>query len=69
MAAQKTSKRGGARPGAGRPALFAESADLTVRFPRRHLERLAELAGDRDVSTAELVREAVATYLARRWKR
>jgi hypothetical protein len=40
-----------------------------VRFPRRHLERLAELAGDRDVSTAELVREAVATYLARRWKR
>jgi hypothetical protein len=60
---------GGARPGAGRPPLFEERSDLSVRFERRELDKLVELAGERGVSVAELVRDAVTLYLARRRRR
>jgi hypothetical protein len=67
MAARKAkSRRGGARPGAGRKPLFPESADLTIRFQRGTLEALAAVAERRKVSTASLVREAVEHYIARR---
>lgn len=56
---------GGRRPGAGRKPLFHESTNRTVRFERSDLEALAQLAIDRRVTTADLVREAVADYLAR----
>lgn len=65
----KKGARGGARPGAGRPALVEEAADRTVRFERRYLEVLGELAEERGVTVGELVREAVAQYVARRGKR
>ena len=60
---------GGARSGAGRPPLFEERSDLSVRFERRELDKLVELASERGVSVAELVREAVTLYLARRRRR
>ena len=60
---------GGARPGAGRPALFEERCDLSVRFERRELDKLVALADERGVSVAELVREAVTLYLSRRRRR
>jgi hypothetical protein len=60
---------GGARPGAGRPPLFEDRSDLSVRFERRELDKLVELADERGVSVAELVREAVTAYLARRRRR
>jgi predicted DNA binding CopG/RHH family protein len=63
---RKKDGRGGAREGAGRPALHEESADLTVRFDKRHLDALAALASERGLSTASLIREAVARYVARR---
>ena len=59
---------GGARRGAGRPAFFEESEDLTVRFPREDLDAITRLAKEREVSAAELVREAVRRYVARRRK-
>jgi predicted HicB family RNase H-like nuclease len=62
----KKRTRGGRRQGAGRPPLFEESADLTVRFPREDLEALGGMAAERGVSTAEMVREAVRRYVARR---
>ncbi len=68
VAARKKTKgtRGGYRPGAGRPALFAESADLTVRFERSEFDALSEIASERAVSVAEVIREAARAYLARR---
>ncbi len=64
MSSRKRRKgRGGAREGAGRPALVPDPADLTVRFHRRDLEALAELAAARGLSVGYLVREAVGRYL------
>jgi hypothetical protein len=60
---------GGPRPGSGRPALFEESIDLTVRFPREHVEALKERADAQGKSAAELVREAVRKFLERGKKR
>ena len=60
---------GGPRPGSGRPALFDESTDLTVRFPSDHFEALKRRAEAQGVSVAELVREAVRLFLARCRKR
>lgn len=68
MAAKPTkrSKRGGRRPGAGRPSLFRDSADRTIRFERSDLEALDTLAKPRGLTGADLVREAVTLYLAKR---
>lgn len=68
MAARAT-KRGGRRPGAGRPAQFRDSADRTIRFERADLEALDAIAEGRGVTGADLVREAVAAYLAKRRRR
>jgi hypothetical protein len=61
--------RGGARLGSGRKPLSEETGDLTVRFAREDLDALVALARERGVSAAELVREAVRGYVARRRKR
>jgi hypothetical protein len=63
---QKASGWGGPRPGSGRKAQFEDSADRTIRFERAQLEELENVAAEKDVTTADLVREAVATYLTRR---
>lgn len=66
---KKATGRGGWRPGAGRKPAFEDSVDRSLRFERRDLETLEALAADRGVTTADLVREAVRTYLVRASKR
>lgn len=68
MGARRKSRRGGARPGAGRPPLAEETADLTVRFERAAYQELVDLAAKRGKSAATVVREAVRAYVARRRK-
>ena len=66
---KKASGRGGWRPGAGRKPSFEDSVDRSLRFERQDLETLEALATERGVTTSDLVREAVRTYLIRRGKR
>lgn len=66
---KKTSGRGGWRPGAGRKPAFQNSVDRTLRFERQDLEALETMATERGVTTADLVREAVRSYLGKRTKR
>jgi hypothetical protein len=66
---KKASGRGGWRPGAGRKPVFEDSVDRTLRFERRDLEMLEAMATERGVTTADLVREAVRTYLGKRSRR
>jgi hypothetical protein len=66
VAARRKGTWGGPRPGSGRPALFEKPKDLTVRFSKDEIDALAVLAEQKGVSTAELVREAVRQYVARR---
>ena len=64
MAAKKR-PWGGHRKGAGRPRLIEDRADRTIRFERADLEALEDLATDRRVTVADLVREAVRTLITR----
>jgi hypothetical protein len=66
---KKASGRGGWRPGAGRKPAFQNSVDRTLRFERRDLETLEAIATERGVTTADLVREAVRSYLGKRSRR
>jgi len=69
--AERKAKRawGGRRKGAGRPQVVDEAADRTVRFERRDLEALHALAAERGATVGDLIREAVAQYLARHRRR
>ena len=62
-------KRGGRRPGAGRKPVLDEPVSFTAYFERAEMEALDEIAEERGVSVASLVREAVSAYLARRKRR
>ena len=66
--ATRTRKRshGGKRPGAGRPKLLEDKVRVGVDLERRDVEALDEIAEERGVSVASLVRAAVAAYLTRR---
>lgn len=66
---KRASGRGGWRPGAGRKPAFEDSVDRTLRFERRDLETLEAIATERGVTTADLVREAVRSYLGKRSRR
>jgi hypothetical protein len=66
---KKASGWGGYRPGAGRKPAIKDSLDRTIRFEREDLEALDDLATARGVSTSDLIREAIKSYLARRSKR
>lgn len=69
MAARgRGSRRGGAREGAGRPREIRERVDRTIPFELSDLKAIDELASERGVSSAMLVREAVRAYLVRRRK-
>jgi hypothetical protein len=46
----------------------AERADRTIRFEREDLDALSRIADGRGTTVADLVREAVALYIARRRK-
>jgi hypothetical protein len=59
----KRSGRGGARDGAGRPKEIQDRVDRTMRFEREDLDALDALAAERGVTAAQLVRDAVRSYL------
>ena len=65
IVAAKKRTWGGHRKGAGRPRLIEDRADRTIRFERPDLEALEEIATDHGVTAADLVREAVRSYIAR----
>ncbi len=56
---------GGRREGAGRPSKLVEPIARWVQIERRDLEAAEQLAAERGISFAELVRRAVRTYLRR----
>jgi hypothetical protein len=59
MAAQKQSGRGGARPGAGRPAIMQEPTPFTVTIDREDYDALAKIAEEQGVTLATVVRETL----------
>ncbi len=67
MAARKAKgKRGGARPGAGRPTVVHDPVRFTLDFERPDFEALEGIAEEKGKSIAALVRAAVATFVKRR---
>jgi len=65
-ARKKKSTWGGKRKGAGRKPMLEAPQMVTLPLEERDLEALRELAEERGVSMASLVRDAVSTYLKRR---
>jgi hypothetical protein len=61
-------KRGGKRPGAGRPPTLKDPVRFLVTFERTEIDALEEIAREGDQSIASLVRSAVTAYLRRRRK-
>ena len=59
-------KRGGKRPGAGRPSILKDPVRFILSIERAEIEALEEIARKRDQSIASLVRSAVTAYLRRR---
>jgi hypothetical protein len=59
-------KRGGKRPGAGRPPTLSDPVRFIMSIERTEIEALEEIARERDQSIASLVRSAVTAYLRRR---
>ena len=60
---------GGWRPGAGRKGFLKERRRLSVDFDGTDFARLREIAEEREVSTAEIIRRAVKAYLRRLGRR
>ncbi len=59
-------KRGGKRPGAGRPPTLKDPVRFILSIERTEIEALEEIAQERDQSIASLVRSAVTAYLRRK---
>ncbi len=59
-------KRGGKRPGAGRPPILNDPVRFIMTFERTEIDALEEIARERDQSIASLVRSAVTAFLRRR---
>jgi hypothetical protein len=59
-------KRGGKRPGAGRPPTLKDPVRFIMSFERTEIDALEAIAKERDQSIASLVRSAVTAYLRRR---
>ncbi len=67
MTARKpTGKRGGKRPGAGRPSTLKDPVRILMTIERTEIDALETIAKERDQSIASLVRSAVTAYLRRR---
>jgi hypothetical protein len=67
MTVQKSKgKRGGKRPGAGRPSTLKDPVRFLVTFERAEIDALEAIARERDQSIASLVRSSVTAYLRRR---
>ena len=65
MTARKKSSWGGARPGAGRPALDRKLHRRSVDFDEADDRLLQEIAEERGISVVEVIRKAVTGYLKR----
>ncbi len=59
-------KRGGKRPGAGRPPTLNDPVRFLVTFESAEIDALEEIARERGQSIASLVRSAVTALLRRR---
>ena len=66
---QGKGRRGGARKGGGRKGFIPEARRLSVDYPGKDLAALEEIAQERGVSTATVVREAVREYLRARGRK
>ncbi len=69
MGARKKLGHGGPRPGAGRKRVVQEPERIAVDMERPQVDRMRQLAAERGVSFAALVREAVDRFLATRGRR
>jgi len=56
---------GGARRGAGRPAVLAERVSVTLHMEAADRERLGTIATARGVSVSDLIRQLIAAFLRR----
>ncbi len=66
MATRKRSTgRGGARPGAGRPAQFKDKVKVSFDMERKDYEDLQEIAHRWDQSVTAVIRRALQTLLKR----
>ncbi len=59
-------KRGGKRPGAGRPPTLNDPVRFIMTIERSEIDALEAIARERGQSIASLVRSAVTAYLRRR---
>ena len=62
----KRGRWGGRRKGAGRPARLEDPVSRWVQIERHDLEAAEQLAKERGLSVAEIVRRALRAYLRRR---
>ncbi len=70
MAARKRAMgRGGPRPGSGRRRIVKDPVRLSVDYERTDCETLEEIADERGVSVANVIRTAVRAYLKRLGRR
>ena len=69
MAAKRKSGWGGARQGAGRPNLRTNPYRRSVDFDEADDRVLREIAEQRGVSVAQVIREAVTALLRRQTRR
>jgi hypothetical protein len=59
------SRRGGARPGAGRKRLVNDPERMAIDFERADLKALRAIAANRGTSVTALIRKAVQQYVSR----
>ena len=60
---QRKGRRGGRREAAGRRGFIPDARRLSVDYPGEDLAALEQIAEERGVSVATIVREAVSEYL------
>lgn len=63
--AKNKSKRGGARPGSGRPRQLEEASKLTVMLDSTIMAALDNVAARRGLSRSEATRDAVGEWIER----
>ena len=68
VARKSTGKRGGRREGAGRKPMFSDRARITIDMERADLDALGAISEKREVSVAQVIRDAIAALLRRQRK-
>ena len=57
-------KRGGARPGAGRPSLTQKNSALHVKIAKQELETLGYFSKSMKINKSELINALISLYLS-----